>query len=664
MIGYGDRARTQCEVVRLFRETHPDLPPLNQGTISKIEAQYREMGHVRKVPSKRQAVVDDDTKLNLLLALEENLITPARQLARDMVQHICDWALFVRIRPFIGSEINETKGLIQTDTKTITLSRQENVRNFRFFRVFEETCTQIDLYQCIAVPIVEKVFDGYNGTIFAYGQSGTGKTYTMVGDVRRNELKGIVPNIFSHIFTQISLSNKDISYVVTVTYLEIYNEEIRDLLSGDTNKKLTVREKPGLGVYVKDLLGFTVDSLEGVTEILLKGNKNRATGSTKLNDTSSRSHAIFSILIESRNRVNNKTTYGKLNLVDLAGSERVNKTLATGDRLREAQKINLSLSVLGNVISALVDGKASYIPYRNSKLTRLLQDSLGGNSLTAMIATISPSEVDFEESIYTLMYADRVRHIQNYVSVNVEKRSVIETFERKIEELKAQLEILTQQEGKEARRRPKRSKTSLDDEQLEQIEMEKSFLERKIKTIQRKILVGGENLLKKAQQQMELLESTAKELEHLDSSHQLLEEIIFFKGKEKSIVEKKYANLQEEDKELDRRIEETEKLIFKATDILFMKENEYQNEIETLLHTNKSLAKEMGLINFMINSYVPKEYMEKVKSNLVWVEDIQEWQVKGVAYCGNNLRRRRDRNKDCERADSETIFYNYAAKDL
>lgn len=581
---------------------------------------------------------------------------------KEAANNIENVRVFIRIRPLTDAEDNEEKNIMFLDKNSITISKPCNARTFKFSKIFGQDSSQMELYRSIAVPIVEKVLRGYNGTIFAYGQSGSGKTYTMIGDIRNSEFKGIIPNIFSHIFAQISLSNKDLSYVVTVTYLEIYNEEIRDLLSETPKKRLIVHEKPGLGVYVKDLLGFTVDSLEGVTEILHKGNKNRATGSTKLNDTSSRSHAIFTISVESKNKVNNKTTFGKLNLVDLAGSERVNKTLATGDRLKEAGKINLSLSVLGNVISALIDGKATHVPYRNSKLTRLLQDSLGGNSSTAMIATISPNRLDHEESLYTLMYADRVRHIQNYVSVNVEKRSVIETFEQKISDLQKQLEVLLLEEQRETKRKRKKSKTSMNSEELEKIETEKTILENKIHVIQKKILVGGENLFEKAQQQMELIEDSAKELEHLDSSHQLLKEILHFKGQEKNIVEKQYASLQEEDKELDRKIEETEKLIAKAEDILLKKENEYQNEISTLLHTNKSLAKEMGLANFIVNNFFPREYLQKIKSNVVWMEDIQEWQIKGIAYCGNNLRKNRLRGKGGTRADCKNVFYSYSPK--
>nr|XP_023027207.1 kinesin-like protein KIF3A [Leptinotarsa decemlineata] len=283
----------------------------------------------------------------------------------DNVENI---RVFIRVRPLKDEESTNRKSNIEVNNNTISFNKYGTIKTFKFSEIFDEHSSQLEVYRVVAVPIVEQVLQGYNGTIFAYGQSGTGKTYTMIGNIMDPELKGIVPNIFSHIFAQISLANKDLSYAVTVTYLEIYNEEIRDLLSETPERKLMMREKPGVGVFIKDLLGFTVHSLEAVTEILAKGNKNRATGCTKLNDNSSRSHAIFSLLLEKKNKVTNQSTFGKLNLVDLAGSERVNKTLATGDRLREAGKINLSLSVLGNVISALVDGKSSHIPYRNSKL--------------------------------------------------------------------------------------------------------------------------------------------------------------------------------------------------------------------------------------------------------------------------------------------------------
>lgn len=176
----------------------------------------------------------------------------------------------------------------------------------------------MDLYRHIGFSIVEKSLQGYNGTIFAYGQTGTGKTYTMAGSQKKPELRGIIPNTFNHIFSQISTATEEKSFLVTVTYLEIYNEDVRDLLSSNPNAKLEVRERPEVGIYVKGLMGFTVNSIESITELMNRGNNNRMTRSTLMNEVSSRSHAIFTISIETKDKLDNKTTIGKLNLVDLA----------------------------------------------------------------------------------------------------------------------------------------------------------------------------------------------------------------------------------------------------------------------------------------------------------------------------------------------------------
>lgn len=208
------------------------------------------------------------------------------------------------------------------------------------------------------------------------------------------ELRGITPNAFAHIFSSISSASGE-EYLVRASYLEIYNEEIRDLL-GDPRAKLQLKESPESGVFVKDLSVFVVKGTQEIDALMARGAKNRVVGATHMNAQSSRSHSIFTITIESSTPGPDgkpKIKAGKLHLVDLAGSERQSKTGATGARLAEGAAINLSLSALGNVISALVDGKAQHIPYRDSKLTRLLQDSLGGNSKTVMVANLGMSKL-------------------------------------------------------------------------------------------------------------------------------------------------------------------------------------------------------------------------------------------------------------------------------
>lgn len=367
--------------------------------------------------------------------------------------------VYIRVRPLHKKEKSQNiKNVVHMDCNEnlLTLIKpyttNEKPKTFKFDHIFPESTTQMEIYRRVALPVVDKVLNGYNGTIFAYGQTGTGKTYTMSGHQKSDDIKGIIPNTFSHIFSQIARSN-DKTFVVTVTYVEIYNEDIRDLLS--KNNKLEIREIPSLGVYIKDLVGCPVSSVESMVDLMNRGNTNRITRSTMMNDVSSRSHAIFSIRIEMKDQVTNKSTTGKLNLVDLAGSERLAKTQATGERLREASSINQSLSVLGNVISALVDGKSTHIPYRNSKLTRLLKDSLGGNSKTAMIAMLSPSELDYEESLCTLRYASRVKYIKNYSQINTDKLCLIESFEREIKELQDRIASISVLEEKVMRLKSK-----------------------------------------------------------------------------------------------------------------------------------------------------------------------------------------------------------------
>jgi kinesin family member 3B len=227
----------------------------------------------------------------------------------------------------------------------------------------------------------------------------------MEGVMEDPNLRGIIPNTFRHIFDKIAVNtSSQRQFLVRASYLEIYNEEIRDLLSRDTTRKLEVMEDIDRGVYVEDLTARVVKSVAEISDVLKAGKKNRSVGATLMNQTSSRSHSIFTIVVETSDiGIDGKPhfTVGKLNLVDLAGSERQAKTQAQGQRLKEATKINLSLSALGNVISALVDGKSSHIPYRDSKLTRLLQDSLGGNTKTVMCANCGPADYNYDETLST-----------------------------------------------------------------------------------------------------------------------------------------------------------------------------------------------------------------------------------------------------------------------
>lgn len=274
------------------------------------------------------------------------------------------------------------------------------------------------------------MIEGYNGTIFAYGQTGCGKTHTMAGIQTSEETKGIIPRAFQHIFGCIDEAGDGTKYLVRCSYLEIYNEMILDLLGQNHEKRLEVREDKKKGIYVEDLTQVITKSIPEIERAMDAGNQNRKTGETAMNKQSSRSHSIFTIYLERSDEVDDgtgkpKIRAGKLHLVDLAGSERQSKTHAEGDRLKEAQKINLSLSALGNVITALVDGKSKHIPFRDSKLTRLLQDSLGGNTKTAMIAAISPADYNYDETLSTLRYANRAKQIKNKPKINEDPKDAL-----------------------------------------------------------------------------------------------------------------------------------------------------------------------------------------------------------------------------------------------
>ncbi|XP_050100574.1 osmotic avoidance abnormal protein 3 [Anopheles aquasalis] len=368
----------------------------------------------------------------------------------------------VRCRPMNKREQQSCcKSVIQIDNAAVNLDnpndRNAPQKSFQFDNAYGYAATTENIYSDICYSLVESVLEGYNATIFAYGQTGCGKSHTMQGttynmsaaDPNNANNIGIIPRSFEHIFEAISLAN-EVRYLVLVSYLEIYNETIRDLLqpaqsspSGTgTASSLPIKEVPGEGVMVQNLSLHAVHGMKECIELLELGAKNRMVGATLMNIESSRSHSIFTISLEQMSTSVTGTEgaaikRGKLNLVDLAGSERQSKTGATGDRLKEATKINLSLSALGNVISALVDGKTKHIPYRDSKLTRLLQDSLGGNTKTLMIACISPADYNYDETLSTLRYASRAKNIANKPRVNEDpKDTMLREYQQEIMRLK------------------------------------------------------------------------------------------------------------------------------------------------------------------------------------------------------------------------------------
>ncbi|KAI8824221.1 P-loop containing nucleoside triphosphate hydrolase protein [Fimicolochytrium jonesii] len=290
---------------------------------------------------------------------------------------------------------------------------------YNFDKIFDWRSTQEHVFSYAASATIEDVMRGYNGTIFAYGQTGSGKTHTMMGDMENQSLKGLTPRIVENIFSTIFSSPPHLEFTVRVSYMEIYMEKIRDLLN-PANDNLPIHEEKSRGVYVKGLLEVFVGSIEEVYEAMRRGQSSRMTAQTNMNAESSRSHSIFVLTISQKNLQDGSQKAGKLYLVDLAGSEKVGKTGASGQTLEEAKKINKSLSALGMVINALTDGKSSHIPYRDSKLTRILQESLGGNSRTTLIINCSPSSFNESETVSTLRFGMRAKTIKNKAKINAE----------------------------------------------------------------------------------------------------------------------------------------------------------------------------------------------------------------------------------------------------
>lgn len=358
--------------------------------------------------------------------------------------------VIVRCRPLNEKEremntrfVIETNSLLHQCSIRKTADDAKFSKTFTFDGFYGISSSTEKIYSEVVRPIVNGVIEGYNGTVFAYGQTSCGKTFTMEGIQSPSAQRGIIPRCCEHILngTRRQSVGKQAKYLLRVSYLEIYNEEIRDLLVKECRYKPEIKEHPDKGIYVKGLSSITVDSYSDMQQILGFGRKNRSVGATLLNADSSRSHSIFTIDLEACVRASQgeEEVYrtGKLNLVDLAGSERQSKSGSSGERFKESTKINLSLSVLGNVISALVDGKAKHVPYRDSKLTRLLQDSLGGNSKTLMVACISPGENNYEETLSTLRYAKRAKDIKNKPKINEDpKDTIIKRYHDEIQQLK------------------------------------------------------------------------------------------------------------------------------------------------------------------------------------------------------------------------------------
>ncbi|KAM3140197.1 hypothetical protein pb186bvf_007750 [Paramecium bursaria] len=451
-----------------------------------------------------------------------------------------NFKVVIRVRPPLQREVQDGRFIstvqVSPDHKKICLYEYYNIdlvdpdqledylnnpnsftmHSFSFDYVYDQDNSQEEVYENTAKHSVQSALQGFNATIMAYGQTGTGKTYTMEGFKYNchDPQRGIVPRSIEEIFRFIgNSSNEMTTFMVRASYLQIYNEVISDLLRSD-RQNLHIREDKKRGVFVEGLSEWAVRNPGEIYSLIQKGASSRATASTKMNDVSSRSHAVFIIIVEQMTEEDQHKyiKVGKLNLVDLAGSERVRVTGATGRRLEESKKINQSLSCLGNVIAALTDakGQKSHIPYRDSKITRLLEDSLGGNCKTTMMAMISPAIDAFPETLSSVKFANRAKNIKNQATVNedVDQKALLRKYESELNRLRKELQernkglvdhtkLMQLEEDKKRAEQDKNAAMAALEARSKQFFIEreeKKKLEEKIRQINSQMLVGGHQL--------------------------------------------------------------------------------------------------------------------------------------------------------------------------
>lgn len=562
----------------------------------------------------------------------------------------------VRCRPLNKKEKEKGyKQVVKVDTQRGIVQlykgpEDTDPKSFGFNSAYPPDVTQQFIYDDCARPIVDAVLEGFNGTLFAYGQTGTGKTYTMEGIVDSEKDKGIILHAFDHIFAHIS-SVKDREFLVRASFLQIYMEDVFDLL-GDPKKKLHVRQLND-DVSVVGLSSHIVKNPEEITKLLMAGKLNRATGATAMNQESSRSHSVFTIIVEQSSEERG-TRMGKLHLVDLAGSERLGKTEATGDRAKEGAKINQSLLELGNVISALVTGK-KHVSYRNSKLTQILQDSLGGNSKTCMIATLGPASYNYDETNSTLLYATRAKDIKNAPRINEDpKDALLGQLRDRIAELKKQLEaqqanagingldnnselkeieekhkkqleeLMAKKNVNEEERQKAKQALNEEYERQKKIREESQGLKDKIKQMEESVLVGGENLVDKAKQQEEEIRAHESKIRRQQEEQRRLEEKKKQQEEQILLVEKKYTSMSQELTEKSEKIEKLKPLIKHLEESIDDIQQQFEREKEEQTKHIYEMNKELVLLQLIAEKFIPKPQLEAVTKSLGYDESEQK----------------------------------------
>ena len=595
----------------------------------------------------------------------------------------------VRCRPMSQKEKNEGyQNCVEVDSDrgevNVHLANTPK-RTFWYDKAYGMDSTQEQVFQETAMPIVESVVQGYNGTIFAYGQTGTGKTYTMEGDFETDLNKGIIPRSFDLMFNLIN-ATYNTNFLIQCSYLELYNEEVRDLLSKSHQQKLDIREDPETGFYVQDLSHWIVKAPKDMTELMLRGRELKVIKGHNMNERSSRSHCIFTIIVENstKDETGDHIKKGKLNLVDLAGSERTSKIKdVNGAEGLQAETIhiNLSLTALGKVIHALASNKKQHIPYRDSKLTKLLMDSLGGNSKTVMIANIGPADYNIEETLTTLRYADRAKNIKNVPKVNEDpKDAMIKKYKEELERLKEALakanggiemsvnqfvsddainidsrkriEEIQQQLIEEKERIQKETNATMkkleddkkmdeeakinlmkklkeqEEEQNKKVEAKKKIMD-KLQKLEEKFLLG-EKTKEQAKKNEQILNEEKKELKAKEKRQKELQDKI---KREEEKARELEANFKNQDDEIEKKTklfnrlkEDLKKVEIEGEEIrkeYEISQNEFHNEME-------KINKKISFSEEIIKNIVPKKYLKMIFSLMNYDEERDEFYLPGI----------------------------------
>lgn len=583
----------------------------------------------------------------------------------------------VRLRPMSSNEkasnFQEIISIDQSEAAVYIKNPQGQTLNFKFDFAFPAGISQEEVYDTTAAPIVSGVLEGFNGTIFAYGQTGTGKTFSMDG--KEGELRGIMPRAFEHIFDYINANSDSHQFMVTVTYVEIYNDELRDLLTKEQKETLKIREDPQNGVQIKGVCVHKVQCLDDLNALLNFGKKNRKVRKTNMNAESSRSHSILSLNIETLTQIEggNHVRTARLNLVDLAGSERVAKTGAEGMGFKEGVNINYELMILGNCIAALTQKNVTHIPYRDSKLTMLLRDSLGGNARTMMIAAIGPADYNFMESMSTLRYAERAKKIENKPKVNMDpKDALLLKYQEELAELQAQLnagggggggqafasangvighvgpqksdeEVIKEMEEQLAKQRQQlESASKMAKEEREQLKKElkqqqqkiedekakRSKYEKRLEELKKYAVIG--DLKKKTEQNEAQIEEYKEKLKQREKKALALQKEIEERQKRRENVIEKCDNIQAQVEKVNdlfkRNVEQYQNLKLKLPEV----QKTIQIDREAMAQNVDMYNKQIELYQKIIDNFIPEKEVEEIRQRFEYNEAKGVWHKKDI----------------------------------